>query len=240
MNDRMINQRPSDNEPHRSQDQERGIVRHYEPQQKGLSRYGYGSTSSPFELMRRFTEDVDRMFGSFGFGNFGWPFDTATQPGQTSSTTGGTWYPSVDIVTKDNDLMVLAELPGIKPEDVQIEADENGLVLKGESRSEHEDQDKGRGYWYSERQYGSFYRRIPLPQGVNTENASAQFNNGVLEITLPGAARTFAPQRRRIEIQGAGRQQTGQGTTQSTQKQTNKPTNDKTAFTDGEQRPTAP
>ena len=179
--------------------------------QQGLSRSGYGSTFSPFELMRRFTEDVDRMFGSFGFGNFGWPFETSIQPSLQGGTTTGTWYPSVDVVTKGDDLQVLAELPGIKPEDVQVEADENGLIINGESHSEHEDKDKGQGYWYSERQYGSFYRRIPLPQSVNTENARAQFNNGVLEVTLPGAAKNLQPQRRRIPIQGTGQQQSQQG-----------------------------
>ena len=210
MNDRITNQRPSDSESqsnqyqnqnqnqdqYQSQNQQRGMVRRYEPQQ-GMSRYGYGSTSSPFELMRRFTEDVDRMFNSFGFSNFGWPSETGIQPAQSTGTMG-TWYPSVDVATKGDDLVVMAELPGIKPEDVQIEADENGLVIKGESRFEQENQDKEQGYWYSERQYGSFYRRIPLPQGAKTENAKAQFNNGILEITLPGAARAITPQRRRI------------------------------------------
>ena len=70
MADRMINQRPADQQGGGGIE-ERGLARRSEP--RGLTRYE--GWSSPFELMRRFSEDVDRMFSSFGFGNFGWPFE---------------------------------------------------------------------------------------------------------------------------------------------------------------------
>src|SRR5436190_326314 len=77
-----------------------------------------------------------------------------------------------------------------------------------------------------ERRFGSFYRTIPLPEGVKADNAQAHFNNGVLEVTLPGAAKTLQPQRRNIPIQAAGQQQSRQiqtGTqTQPSQQQTNR------------------
>jgi HSP20 family protein len=171
-------------------------------QSRGLARqgYSYGMGYSPFDMMRRFSEDVDRLFGSFGFGNLGWPFESGYESGrmpanQGTSMASRNWTPPVDVFARGDDLVIDAELPGIKPEDVTIEAEGNNLIVRGESNLERNDQ----GYY--ERSYGSFYRTIPLPQGVNADNA--QFNNGVLEITLPGAAKQLQPQRRRIAIQGA-------------------------------------
>jgi HSP20 family protein len=132
----------------------------------------------------------------------------------------GMWTPSVDVTTRGDDLVIEADLPGINPDDVEIEAEGNRLIIRGETRDERSDEDKERGYKYSERRYGSFYRTIPLPEGVSTDNAQANFKNGVLEVTFPGAARQIRPERRRIAIQGTSRpaeqQQIGQGTTTGT------------------------
>lgn len=219
MADQTRNQRTS-NEQSRNGDTDRGLSRWNDP--RGLSRYE--KVWSPFEMMRRFSEDVDRLFGSMGPGatsSQGWPMESGRSLGQREGTGKGssnaltTWMPSVDVATRGDDLVVMAELPGIKPEDVQIEVEDNNLIIKGESRNEQEN--NSQGYWYSERRYGSFYRTIPLPKGIRTENAQAQFNNGVLEITLPGAIRAASPQRQRIEIsgtkqQGQQNQQIGTGT----------------------------
>jgi len=215
--DRMINQRPSENQNNQN-NQERGLTR---SDNSGLSAYGgYGSLSSPFELMRRFTEDVDRLFGGFGgFGFSGFPFDTGRTTMQQGTRAGGstgmtgmtTWAPSVDVFTRENDLVVAAELTGMKPEDVDVHVEGNNLVIQGQTHTETENRDQDRNYWYTERRFGSFYRTIPLPQGVNPDNAKANFNNGMLEITFPEAARNLQPQRRRIEIQGAGNQQSNTG-----------------------------
>ena len=207
MADRMDNQRPANDE---GRYEDRSLARRDE--ERGLSRYGSGA--SPFELMRRFSEDVDRMFASFGFPSFsslGWPSEGTRRALTRPTTTMGmtTWTPTVDVFTRGNDLVVSADLPGIKPEDVQVESEGNNLVIRGESRTEQEN--KEQNYWYSERSYGSFYRSIPLPQGVNTDSAQARFNNGVLEVTFPDAAKSLQPQRRRIEIQGADRPTTTTG-----------------------------
>jgi HSP20 family protein len=119
------------------------------------------------------------------------------------------WTPSVDVNPRGDDLVVSADLPGVKPENVQIECDNNRLIIRGETKDEQNRQEKERGYWYSERSYGSFYRSIPLPQGVNPDNARADFNNGVLEVTFPGAAKNLNSQPRRISI-GSGQQSQSQ------------------------------
>jgi HSP20 family protein len=189
----------------------------------GNISYYRGGTYSPFELMRRFTEDVDRMFGSLGLGSFSstlQPWAQARERGAgTNAMTTMAWTPAVDISTRGDDLMVSLDLPGIKPENVQIECEDNRLIVRGETRDERTQEEKDRGYWYSERSYGSFYRVIPLPQGINPDNAQAAFNNGVLEVTFPGAAKNVQPQRRRIEIQsGQGAQQAQSQSSQSPQK----------------------
>jgi HSP20 family protein len=207
MVDRLDQQRPSDQDRSQS-DQSRGVAPRDD--QNDLSNY-QGSyqtrgTASPFELMRRFSEDVDRMFASLGFGSMFEPWGTSRagrRQAGTSAMSTMAWAPSVDINTRGDDLVVSADLPGIKPENVQIECDANRLIIRGETKDERSQNDKERGYWYSERNYGSFYRSIPLPQGVNTDNARADFKDGVLEVTFPGAAKSLNPQRRRIEIQGA-------------------------------------
>src|SRR5438093_6890156 len=104
MADRMINQRPADQQGGGGIE-ERGLARRSEP--RGLTRYQ--GWSSPFELMRRFSEDVDRMFSSFGFGgSLGWPFERTGRELSLPATMTGltTWAPSVDVLTRGDDLVV--------------------------------------------------------------------------------------------------------------------------------------
>ncbi|GLS28456.1 Hsp20/alpha crystallin family protein [Mesorhizobium albiziae] len=75
------------------------------------------------------------------------------------------------------------ELPGIDQEDVDVSLTDRALTIKGEKKSEREESRKG--YHVSERSYGSFYRSIPLPSGVDTDKANAEFKNGVLTVSLP-------------------------------------------------------
>jgi len=212
MNDRMTQQPAGDGTTQNNQSLSR------QSQQQGMTNQdtnyqGYNQDdSSPFALMRRFSEDVDRMFSAFGFGSFGNFGSMNRQLDRTGRNRGGStlWgqsavSPTVNVFTRGDDLVVSADLPGIKPDDINVDIQGNNLVIQGQSRSQNEN--KGdRGYWYSERSYGSFYRSIPLPAGVPSDGATAQYDNGVLEVTLPGAARSVQ-QSRRIPIQGAsGRQ----------------------------------
>ncbi len=127
-------------------------------------------SADPFSMMRRFREEMDRSFARF----FG---------GTESGSETGVWTPAIEVAQRNGQLQVHAELPGLKPEDVKIEVTDDALVIHGERKFEHEE-NKG-GVYRSERRYGQFYREIPLPEGANVEQAKAQFNNGVLEVSLP-------------------------------------------------------
>ena len=123
---------------------------------EALGGWGNWDPSSPFVLMRRFSEEMDRSFGHlFSHG----------------SSNSAAWMPAIKINELDGQLQVRAELPGLKPEDVRVEVTDGALTIQGVYRSE--------------RRSGQFYREIPLPEGADVEQAKAQFNNGVLEIKLP-------------------------------------------------------
>jgi len=93
------------------------------------------------------------------------------------------WAPVMDIRRCNGDLVVTAELPGLKKEEVKIEITDEGLVIEGERKREHTEDHKG--YHRYERSYGKFYRSIPLPEGAKMEEAKAELNNGILKITVP-------------------------------------------------------
>src|SRR5205085_741837 len=139
MADRMEQQRPANEGQKEGQEQTRqentSLTRRDD---QGSISY-YRGANSPFELMRRFTEDVDRMFESFGFGRFGGMMQPSAMQGRGSGTNAMStmaWTPTVDIGTRGDDLVVSADLPGIKPENVQIEGEENRLIIRGETRDE--------------------------------------------------------------------------------------------------------
>jgi HSP20 family protein len=176
-------------------------------QQRGMARRGTSGlapwSSSPFSFMRRFSEEMDRLFEDFGFGPslFGPTlsgFESGLQP--RSGFGEALWSPQIEVFQRGDQLVVRADLPGLTKDDVKVEVQEDQLVIEGERRQEHEEGRPGEAHYRSERRYGSFYRSIPLPEGVKADNANASFRNGVLEITIP--APQLQPQGRRIEIQG--------------------------------------
>ncbi len=120
---------------------------------------------NPFALMRQFTEDMDRFF---------------TQVPRAASD--ATWSPVIEVKQKEGKLFVTAELPGLKKDDVKVHVDGDTVVIEGERKKEKEE--KREGYYHSERTYGKFYRSIPLPEGAKADQVTAQFNNGVLEVTV--------------------------------------------------------
>jgi len=110
-----------------------------------------------------------------------------------------TWALAIDLMQREGNLVVRAELPGLKPEDVKLEITDDAIVLQGERNDEREE-NRG-GLHVTERRYGRFYRAIPLPDGAKTDDARAKFENGVLEITVP--TQELKSNRREIPIQDA-------------------------------------
>jgi HSP20 family protein len=99
-------------------------------------------------------------------------------------------------------------------DDVKVEVTDDAVTISGERKSEHEE--KREGYYRSERSYGSFYRQIPLPEGVDADDANATFRNGVLEITMQAPQRQEQRGGRRLEIkEGTESQQQPQARAQA-------------------------
>ena len=117
----------------------------------------------------------------------------------TFARDGGSFTPAVDIKENDNEIRLDLELPGMRPEDVEITAENGVLTVRGEKQEERKEGEDNR-YQVVERVYGSFIRTFQLPQGVDADQIQAEFNNGVLSLHIPKAA---LPQPKRIEISGA-------------------------------------
>jgi HSP20 family protein len=117
---------------------------------------------------------VSRLFEEF-FNDF--PF------GNSFPETRDNWNPAVDILEKDGNLILRAELPGMTEKQIELKLDGNTLTLKGERKMENED--KKNSYHRVESSYGSFMRSFRLPDTVDMEKISADFKNGILTVTLP-------------------------------------------------------
>jgi HSP20 family protein len=126
----------------------------------------------PFAFLDEMKADVERFFEK-GWAPWMWGGKQETAQ----------WTPRIDAFEKDGNLVVKADLPGMKKEDVAVTLEEGALVLKGERKEEKEV--KKEGYFRSECHYGSFYRRLPLAFKVEPEKILARFADGVLEVTLP-------------------------------------------------------
>ena len=110
-------------------------------------------------------------------------FDDAMGLGNWPAETNAIFAPQLDVTETDKEIKVCAELPGIEAKDLDVNVTEDELTIRGEKRSERDENEKGR-HW-TERTYGAFERVIPLPTQVNGEKAKSEFRNGVLRITLP-------------------------------------------------------
>jgi HSP20 family protein len=93
------------------------------------------------------------------------------------------WAPAVDIVRDNGNLVVRADVPGIKPEEVKIEVEDDILTVSGEHEERKEEKDKD--FLRRERRYGSFSRSMALPPGVEVKKIKAKTHNGVVEVTIP-------------------------------------------------------
>lgn len=141
---------------------------------------------NPFVFMRRFAEDMERFFEDFGNFRIRPLFSRELMP-RVGEFGRAVWSPEVELIEHDGQLIVRADLPGLSREQVKVEVTQDALIISGERKDEFEHKEKN--YYRSERAYGSFYRRVPLPQGVKTEGATAQFKDGVLEVMMQAPKR---------------------------------------------------
>jgi HSP20 family protein len=95
----------------------------------------------------------------------------------------GMFGPSTDVTETEKSVDVSIELPGMTEKDIDISLSNDAMTIRGEKKIEHEEERKG--VYMSERSYGSFYRTVPLPAGVDSDKADATFKNGVLTVSLP-------------------------------------------------------
>ncbi len=223
----------------------------------GYPMYGRGNPGGLFSSMRRFSEDMDRLFDAFFAGRPLWsslergseddddlggygraqsgygqlrqlqPHRIAGSPrigrcaslqskSWSASRSGGAmspyagsragsmWIPRIEMFERDGNLVITADLPGTKKGDVNVELHHDHVVIQGERRQDQTVNE--RGFYRSERSYGSFYRSIPLPQGVDGDSAKATFEDGVLRVEMKAPEQKKA---RQLDIADSSRSATG-------------------------------
>lgn len=144
----------------------------------------------PFGDLATMRHDMGRLVSDLG----GWALPTPLRHIQTESMM---LTPTIDVMRRGEDMLVRAEIPGVKPEEIDISVTENTLTLKGERREEHETRDED--YYVRESSYGTFERSLRLPEGAQVDRIHAEVHDGILEITVPKAAH-IAPETRHVAI----------------------------------------
>jgi len=141
--------------------------------------------------MRRLSDDMERIFeDTWGVRKFPKLF-------RGLELAESRWAPVIEAFERKGEFVVRADLPGMTKDNVKVEVTDGELVIQGERKEEKEQKEKG--YYASERFYGTFYRAVPLPEGVKADEAKATFKDGVLEIAMP-AAKVPEKHGRQLEI----------------------------------------
>lgn len=152
---------------------------------RGTFPFGPVGVPGVFGLRR----EIDRLFEDAFGGN-------APGSGRTSAQGGQTFTPAVDAREEEREITLHMDLPGVRPEDVELSVENGLLTVRGQRHQHRKEGQEGR-YQFVERSYGSFFRQFHLPQGVDESQISADFNHGELTIRIPKPAQ---PQPRRIQI----------------------------------------
>jgi len=153
--------------------------------------------ASPWQMMRRMQDDMDRMFGQL--------FSSGSAAGISPAAAGG-WSPSMDISESDKEWCIEADLPGVDRENVEVQVQNQSLILRAELRPPVEEQrreEAGRRYHRQERRYGYFERVLPLPENVKEDAINCEFRNGVLSVHIPKTEQTQQSSRRIPVQEGA-------------------------------------
>lgn len=160
--------------------------------------YGQGSGyTSPFSLVSRMAEDMDRLFEDFALGRgiSSGLFDRDF--GNGSRLLQSAWTPQLETFRRGDSIVVRADLPGLRKEDINVDVEDGILTISGERTDENEENRDG--YYRSERSYGQFYRSIALPEGADSDACEATFKDGVLEVTVK-APPEKQESRKRIQV----------------------------------------
>jgi HSP20 family protein len=165
-------------------------------EERGLTRPDpYGS---PVRVLERFADEMDKVFGDFGLGR-GWmaPRQAGSWLGAPAAQAAASWAPEVEVFHRNSELVVRADLPGLRKDEIKVDVTEDRVTIQGERKREREETQEG--VYRSERSYGTFCRDILLPPGTISDQAKASFHDGVLEITMPAPPES-ARRGRRLEI----------------------------------------
>jgi HSP20 family protein len=128
----------------------------------------------PVRELNTIQNEMNRLFNTF--------FENPAQGGGQAAATRR-WIPAMDLVETEDDFVLRADLPGVNESDVNIELEDNVLTVSGQRKAEHEERKEG--YYRVERASGAFSRSLTLPEGVDPERVTANFDKGVLEIRIP-------------------------------------------------------
>jgi HSP20 family protein len=162
--------------------------------------------SDPFAFAQAMSQEMDRLFDTFGGTSQSGRNVISSGSGrglqQQGSRGQSYWTPSMEVFQRGNEMVVRADLPGLSPDDVQIDIDDGVLTISGERQNTNEDRQDG--FYRSERSYGAFARSIALPEGVDEDQVRARYEHGVLEVTVP-LPQQQRQRGKRVQIQsGAG------------------------------------
>lgn len=150
--------------------------------------------NDPFEEMRRFRKEMNRLFDAF--------FEKGplfTEKGISMTEMPMFRQPLFDMRETDSELIASIEIPGVDKKDIQLNITENNLEVKAEKKQETKMEKEG--YLKEERSYKGFYRSVPLPCKIIPEQARATYKDGVLEVIMPKAEKKKIEKARKIEIQ---------------------------------------
>ena len=129
----------------------------------------------PVRELNTIQNEMNRLFNTL--------FESPTHNGGSNGGALRRWIPPMDLVETEDDFVLRADLPGLSEEEVNIELEDNVLTISGQRKAEHEERKEG--YYRVERASGSFSRSLTLPEGVDPEKVSANFDRGVLEVRIP-------------------------------------------------------
>ena len=147
----------------------------------------------PGELFAEMQEEMSRLWSGAPLPPLG-----AWRPLQRLARSPAAWAPRADIYEQGDSIVVKAELPGVAKDDIDVALENGDLIIRGERKAEREVKEEH--YYRMERSSGSFYRRLPLPEGTNADQIEARYEDGVLEVRVPKPA-AAAAQPTKIAVQ---------------------------------------